>query len=411
MEIMSAANEFTLSNNSHWSENDTFPTTGRFDNDTRGVASESVTGWFENVSAVSTLPTTTLEMPVDDRLETVKDVMFTIQYALLPFFLVTGLFGNLFTIATMASRRFSHLTSRYILIFLAISDTVLLLTQPFNKLWIIKLMGTDLRALSVSSCKAFFVIFRSAKMTSSWLVVMLCFERFVAVVFPLKAKTIIRKRFILPAIAVDYIANLTYNSVWSFSSGVVGGICKPDLPSLKHKYFVIIGCTFYSFIPTSLLLIFTPQIIVRLVRQTKIRREMSSITVKSIHKTSSNAILTSRNKKEEEMLRASIMVLGVMIAYIVLIIPITTVHLYSFTAGVSAFDENSFGFFVYREVAQMLEQINYAVNFFFYVLCSRTFRSRVKEILCFDDCRSATNIRRTNTSSSMKKSTEVTADD
>ncbi|XP_045215467.2 leukotriene B4 receptor 1-like [Mercenaria mercenaria] len=346
---------------------------------------------------------------VDDRLEKAKNIMFNIQYVLLPFFLITGLFGNTFTIVTMASRRFQHLTSRYILIFLAISDTVLLITQPFNKLWVIKLLGTDLRALSTASCKAFFVIFRSAKMTSSWLVVMLCFERFVAVVFPLKAKTIIRKRFLLPAVAADYIANFVYNSVWSFSSGVVGGICKPDLPSLRHKYFVIIGCTFYSFIPTVLLIIFTPQIIVRLVRQAKFRRQLSKVasTSKSM-KTSVNATVSSRSKQEEEMMRASIMVLGVMIAYIVLIIPITTVHLYSFAAGVSAFDENSYGFFIYREVAQMLEQINYAVNFFFYVLCSSAFRGRVKELLCFSECRAKNPKSRQGNSrtSSLKLSAE-----
>ena len=360
---------------------------------------------FYNATSNSTLPT---EAPyVDERLQKAKDVMFNIQYALLPLFLVTGIFGNFFTIITMASRRFQHLTSRYILMFLAISDTVLLLTQPFNKLWIIKLLGTDVRALTIESCKAFFVIFRSAKMTSSWLVVFLCFERFVAVVFPLKAKFIIRKRFILPAIAVNYFANFVYNSVWSFSSGVVDGICKPDLPSLKHKYFVIIGCTFYSFIPTALLIVFTPQIIVRLIRQSKIRRILStrSLSKPAAVKTSSNNV-TSRSKQEEEMLRASIMVLGVMIAYIVLIIPITTVHLYSFTVGVSAFDVNSYGFFIYREVAQMLEQINYAVNFFFYVLCSRAFRGRVKEILCFTDCRIYSRNHDDSRSSALKQLTE-----
>ncbi|XP_060564898.1 C-C chemokine receptor type 6-like [Ruditapes philippinarum] len=362
---------------------------------------------FLNDTSNNTSPT---EAPfVDERLQTAKDVMFTIQYALLPLFLVTGLFGNLFTIVTMASSRFQHLTSRYILIFLAISDTVLLLTQPFNKLWVIKMLGQDVRALSIASCKAFFVIFRSAKMTSSWLVVFLCFERFVAVVFPLKAKTIIRKRLILPAIAVNYFANFVYNSVWSFSSGVVNGICKPDLPSLKHYYFVIIGCSFYSFIPTALLIVFTPQIIVRLIRQTKVRRQLStrSLTTSKSNavKTSSNPVM-SRSKRDEEMMRASIMVLGVMIAYIVLIIPITTVHIYSFTAGVSAFDVNSYGFFIYRELAQMLEQINYAVNFFFYVLCSSAFRGRVKEILCFTDCRVYKHNPDERSTSSIKQSTE-----
>lgn len=345
---------------------------------------------------------TTTESPeLDATYVDVKNAMFMLQYFLLPIFLVTGLFGNLFTIATMASSRFQHMTSRYILIFLAISDTVLLLTQPFNKLWVIKLLGSDLRAISRTSCKAFFVIFRSAKMTSSWLVVLLCFERFVAVVFPLKAKVIIRKRFIFPAIALDYIVMLTYNSVWHFSSDVIDGICKPDVPSFQHKVFVTIGTTFYSLIPTALLMVFTPQIIVRLVHQQKIRRNLSRRS--GIAQSVSNAS-SAHSKKGKEMFRASVMVLGVMIAYIILIIPITTVHLYAFTAGVSAFDHGSLGFFIYREIAQTLEQINYAVNFFFYVLCSFTFRQRVKEILCFTACRQKTGSNSLNSRDSFSTS-------
>ncbi|KAL4227440.1 7 transmembrane receptor (rhodopsin) [Mactra antiquata] len=322
-----------------------------------------------------------------EKLQALQSIFFFIQYFILPFFLVTGFFGNMLTIATMASRRFQHLTSRYILIFLAISDTVLLLLQPFNKLWVIKLFGgIDLRALSTSACKVFFVIFRSAKMTSSWLVVMLCFERFVAVVFPLKAKTILRKRFIFPAIAADYIFMFIYNGIWSFSSGIVDGKCKPDLPSTAHSIFVILGCSFYSFIPTCLLLIFTPMIITRLIKQRNIRLQLSRAASGLKKKNPWGALANNHSKNDDEMLRASVMVLGVMIAYIVLIIPITTVHVYSFLIGVSAFDVNSYGFFVYREIAQMLEQINYAVNFFFYILCSRTFRERVKEFFWFDKC-------------------------
>ena len=342
---------------------------------------------FNNTSNVTeevmNVSMTTMQPELDETYMRVKNVMFRMQYFLLPLFLVTGLFGNLFTMATMASSRFKHLTSRYILIFLAISDTVLLLAQPFNKLWVINLFGTDLRALSQISCKAFFVIFRSAKMTSSWLVVLLCFERFVAVVFPLKAKSIIRKRLIFPAIALNYIIMLTYNSAWHFSSGVIDGVCKPDLPSLRHKVFVTIGTTFYSLVPTALLMIFTPQIIIRLIHQQSIRRQLSTRGSRG-EKTNRSAF----RKNEREMFRASVMVLGVMIAYIILIIPITTVHLYAFTAGVSAFDHGSLGFFIYREIAQTLEQINYAVNFFFYVMCSFAFRQRVKEILCCTSCRS-----------------------
>ena len=326
-------------------------------------------------------------------LEQIKGVMFMLQYITLPLFLVAGLFGNILTILTMASKQFSHLTSRYLLIALAISDTTLLLTQPFNKLWVIKLFGTDLRAaFSDTGCKLFFHIFKTGKMTSSWLVVLLCFERFVAVVFPLKAKFIIKKWVIFLGIALDYIVIGTYNAVWSFSSGVVGGFCKPDLPHPAFKFFIIGGCTLYSFLPAAILLVMSPQIMFRILLQVRKRRSLTSGSAK-----------TKLSRKEDEMIRASIMVVAVMIAYIILVLPITVVHLYAFLTSVSAFDENDLGFFIFREIAQMLEQVNYSINFFFYVLCSSTFRRRVFELLgcfcCWDTSRADTKmVERSDTS-------------
>ena len=333
--------------------------------------------WNATVVDVSNVTTATYELTDDQkRLKEIQDAMFMFQYIALPFFLIIGLFGNIMTIATMASKQFRHLTSRYILIALAISDTTLLITQPFNKIWITNLFGMDIRAVfSDAGCKAFFHIFRTSKMTSSWLVVLVCFERFVAVVFPLKAKLIIKKRMIFPAIALNYLIIGTYNAVWTFSSAVVNGLCKPDLPDPRHKPFLIVGVTIYSFIPSAILLVFTPQIIYKISRQIRVRRSM---TVGKRQQASS--------RKEEDMIRASVMVIAVMIAYIILVLPITIVHVYAAVSGISAFDVNSLGFFVFREVAQVLEQINYSINFFFYVLCSTIFRRRVFQLLGLSCC-------------------------
>ncbi|KAH3842959.1 hypothetical protein DPMN_116465 [Dreissena polymorpha] len=311
-----------------------------------------------------------------DNMQELIDVFQIIGYIIQPLILVVGVAGNILTLVTMMFSRFKDLTSRYIILFLALSDTALLLTQPLNKFWIIKLIGIDLRALSTLSCKIFFVIFRSAKMTSSWLVVLLCVERYVAVIFPLRAKSILRKHYIVVAIALDYVIITTYNSVWHFSSGIQGGICKPDLPSLQQSVFVTIGVTFYSFIPTIILLVLTPHIVFRLFRHAKMRQAL-----KGNLSSATNSSMSANKKQITKTLKASVMVIGVLISYGILIIPISTVHIYSFTAGFSAFDANSVAFFIFREISQILEQINYAINFFFYVVCSRQFRQRLNEIL------------------------------
>lgn len=162
------------------------------------------TPWLNN-SDNATLGPEELPQPKTIAWQHVSDNFYRANYVILPTFLVIGLFGNSLTIATMVSKEFRNLTSRYILICLALSDTTLILTQPFNKLFVRKLLGYDVRAISDVGCKTFFHIFKTAKMTSSWLIVLLCFERFVAVVIPLKAKSIITKKTIFAMIALDYI--------------------------------------------------------------------------------------------------------------------------------------------------------------------------------------------------------------
>ena len=301
----------------------------------------------------------------------VRDNFNMANYIILPTFLVIGLFENSLTILMMISKEFRSLTSRYILICLALSDTTLILTQPFNKLIARKLIGYDIRALSDTGCKAFLHIFKTAKMTSSWLIVLLCFERFIAVVFPLKAKFVITKKTIIALIALDYLFIGTFNAVWTFSSIIVDGICKPDVmyPETKQKYrdFLLVGSSFYSLIPMIIMAILTPIIVTKLIVQRNRRRRMAS------------GKGTSRN--DADTIRISAMLIGVVVAYVVFILPITVVHNLAFWKGVSAFDTNTFDFFVLREVAQMFEQFNYSTNFFLYVLCSTKFRGRVFEIL------------------------------
>ena len=130
----------------------------------------------------------TVVPPTPSPWQDLKDNFARAGYVILPTFLVIGLMGNSLTIATMLSKEFLHLTSRYILICLALSDTTLLLTQPFNKIFVQTMFGYDPRALSDSSCKIFFHIFKTAKMTSSWLVVLLCLNVLLPWYFPSKPK-------------------------------------------------------------------------------------------------------------------------------------------------------------------------------------------------------------------------------
>lgn len=310
-----------------------------------------------------------------ETLRTAIDVLSYINYFLLPLLLVLGLTGNTLTIIIMQTKRYTHLTSRIFLIALALSDSVLLLTQPFNKNFILTLFQTDLRAMSNVGCKVFFVIFKTAKMSSSWFLVFICWERFVAVWFPLKAKMICTKRVAFCLILAVYFIILTYTSVWSYASQITPkGICHPDVydksdPNEVRRFgaFLLGGLSIYSLIPMCFLITMTPMIALKLTRHGQKRKSMIG--------------KSARKATSQDTNRTTIMLVGVMVAYILLISPVTALHMSAFFLRVNAFGSNALGFLVFKEVSQILEQINYAINFFLYVLTSSMFRQGFQEIL------------------------------
>ncbi|XP_062604865.1 neuromedin-U receptor 2-like [Saccostrea cucullata] len=308
-------------------------------------------------------------------LKKAMEILSYTNYVLLPLLLVLGLTGNTLTVIIMQTKRYSHLTSRLFLIALALSDSVLLLTQPLNKNFVLMYLGTDLRALSSIGCKAFFVIFKTAKMSSSWFLVFICWERFVAVWFPLKAKIICTKRVAVALIVLVYVFILTYTSIWSYASQITkNNICHPDVYDKSDPYevsrfgtFLLGGLSIYSLIPMCFLVTMTPLISIKLSRQGRKRKSMMGKSVR-------------RKTASQDTNRTTVMLVGVMVAYILLISPVTALHMSAFFLRLNAFGSNALGFLVFKEVSQILEQLNYAINFFLYVLTSSMFRNGLEEL-------------------------------
>lgn len=299
------------------------------------------------------------------------DVLSGLKYInifLLPTCLVFGVMGNFVTMVVMNTKSLSTLTSKYFLIALAISDNILLLTQPFNQLIVISMFGQDVRALSNIGCKLYFWFFKNGKMTSSWFVVFLCIERFVAVQFPFKVKSVFCKRNCLIGVTVVYLVMAVYNGVWSWAHNIMpDGYCYPDGfdktdtdDAILFRNMLIVGCLLYSIVPIFIMATITPMIIAKLGRRSRLRRK-----------------LTHSTGKELELVRASTMLLSIVITYIICVAPVTALHLISFFSGFHAFGNNPKPFLIFRDMSQILEQLNYTVNFFIYVASNRQFRQSV----------------------------------
>ncbi|XP_061166817.1 neuromedin-U receptor 2-like [Saccostrea echinata] len=311
---------------------------------------------------------TNLSVSTSGSQESGPSVIDYVNYVFLPATVTIGITGNILTIIVMKSRQFSTVPSSYLLICLAVSDSVLLLTQPLNKDFVIDLIGQDIRALHNSTCKLYFIIRRASKMTSSWFVVGLCFERFIAVWFPLKAKFYITKRTLLAGILAIYAIIFAFTGAYSYASEIVKGICQPDVydakdPAARQRFGAMLrtASSLYSIVPMIILLTLTPLIIAKLVRHNQRRKIMKPQSS------------TAQRSKDDR--RVTAMLIGIVLAYIILVLPITVLHNAAYELKISAFASNDAGFNLFKEISQLLEQLNYALNFFLYVMTSRHFRS------------------------------------
>lgn len=284
-----------------------------------------------------------------------------LAYIITPVIMIVGIFGNASVIFIMRSKHFRTTTAAVFLTALAISDTKYLLLFPFNKNAMQDLVGQDLRALTVSGCKAFFCIFRSAKIVSSWLIVLICIERFYVVWFPLHAKTISTQRTARIVVTCIFIIVYTFDGVWAITTSVVNGVCLPNYPSAENKAlsggFVIAGITVYDVIPSIILVSLTPLTIFKLIQQRSRRRQMAGTAT-----------------RKDETYRITRMLVAVTIAYIMLATPIGTAHCVAFFTGDTIFESEDPEFIIFSEIAQICEHLNAVVNFLVYVNYNSTFR-------------------------------------
>ena len=162
-----------------------------------------------------------------------------------PIFLAVGLFGNTLSIMVMKRQVFKTYTIRYIIIALATSDIIVICMQPFIKKLFLDLIRVDFRNESLLFCKFFYWLWRSAKFTSSWFVVLIALERFVAVCLPLRAKTIIIKRNVMAAILIVYAVIGGFVLSWDvLGTEILDGVCRPNRMSQNReleKAYVVIG--------------------------------------------------------------------------------------------------------------------------------------------------------------------------
>ena len=290
-----------------------------------------------------------------------------VDYTVLPVLLAVGFFGNVMTIAVMHRAAYKTTPTSLILSLLSLADTSVLLMVPWNRMSIQKLIGLDVRGLHWLGCKLFFWAWRTAKMASAWFVVLISVERCIAIIYPLKARELITKRSAAYIVLIVFAVIFPYNGIrFAFSDVTRNGKCLAAIPENPEnaaltKHLVVGGTTLSTYIPSVLVFFLNITSTYKLMRQSRKRQEL----------TSAQGQQTRRQNRANKQL--STMLLGVSFAFQILVTPIAVLHILATLNNIPLFHTTDQRLVIAREVAMMLEQVNYSINFYLYVLCSQTF--------------------------------------
>ena len=296
-----------------------------------------------------------------------------LSYITLPIFLVVGMCGNSLTIAVIFSKTYRASFHGILITAMAFTDITYMLTVPFSKPFVQEMFGVDVRALSPVGCGVYYTLYKGGKICSAALVCLICLERFVLTWFPLKARAIVNKRTALITVSVCTISIATICGILSSFAGVKSGKCKSMLLTPANKQtgtiFSLIGMTLHSFIPTTVLLAFTPPTIFKIFYRRTARLGLQSQSNKR-----------SKESGPDDGNRACMMLLGVICSYLLLVTPFCTTRNIYKLKGIDIKYYPKLWAKNMDAVAMICEEANCVINFFLYCLLSRSFRTQLKAL-------------------------------
>lgn len=107
-------------------------------------------------------------------------------------------------------------------------------------------------------------------MTSSWMIVAICIERFIAVSIPFKVKIICKRKVCIIALGIVYITVAIWNLIIAIETRIVKDhICQLYLPKKPYVWYMMSSAAIHFLIPMTLLLILTSLMIYKMFKHSR----------------------------------------------------------------------------------------------------------------------------------------------
>ncbi len=282
-----------------------------------------------------------------------------------PIIIIVGILGNFMSVIVMSLKQLRGSVTSLFLMVLSITDTLVLLSGLLRQ-WILSLADLDVRTLSLAGCRFhIFTVYWSTQF-AAWVLTAVTIERFISVVFPHQAKSIVTKRsavlvLIIVAVVLFCINAHTFETSsllyipWHNQTYV---LCFHDIDRFDHfirNQWPWIDFTVFCIIPFVLIFFGNLGISVRLLR--------------------SHFMKTLTTAKSVKMTNMTVILMAVSVYFLIAILPIQIfLTIQGIWVGKPLHPHYAAQIQLYWAISNMLLYSNNAINFFLYILTSPRFR-------------------------------------
>ena len=294
--------------------------------------------------------------------------------------LVLGLLGNSLTLVVLVRLGLKGQPTMTFLFFLAITDSVVLLTG-LPRYWVVYVFDFDIRRTSDISCKLYYFSIYTSQQFSSWILVGVSVERVIKTYLPFRYKRMYTSKRVVFGLFIMLIILCGVNLHFFFTNGIneyTEGSCSsltPDYFAFDEYVFVYVDLTIFSLVPFVIMSI-SNILLIRVLR--RVQRERSEMMHESM--------VEKANQFSMRMTK----MLVVCTAYFLTATAPLAIYFVVDSYLYPAFEETgNEGGMAYMDVAWAVTYVfnysNYCVNFYLYTAMNDRFYQELRTVLCCQD--------------------------
>ena len=287
-----------------------------------------------------------------------------------PLLCLVGFLGNFLTVLILGQKKNRKKSTAVFLLFLAVSDFVVLYVGYFCE-WILQMWQYDIRTVNDVSCKVHMFVTYLSLQYSSWILVLVTWERVISVTFPHRVRMLCNRKRVLVSLVTTAAVIALINS--HLLVGVVHGYNPYNMRNctgISEQYmdFLVDVWTLVDIIvtfaaPFVFIIVGNAIIIMRLARTSRVRKH------------------TMAPERKKHSLTVTLLLLSVV--FVISTGPAAIYMPIIYPRLVEAYDASQMDIpnFIF-EMVNILAGLNATLNFILYFLSGSKFRAEVKAYFC-----------------------------